>query len=97
MKIGEQTFAVQPRPATLDAQLVELTGCDAAEVAGMLAANPIAGLVAVALLPFLEDGPSAPELANLIAEAGVLEVAAEVAALYAVGGEPPADAPAGDA
>jgi hypothetical protein len=85
MQIGSNTYAVQARPDDLDAQLLALTGCSAAEVAGWLGGHPIAGLVAAALLPFLaeQDRPAAPDLAQAIADAGVAEVAAEVAALYA--------------
>ena len=85
MKIGSATYAVQAIPANLDEQLIAATGCDAREVAGMLADNPIAGLVANALAPFLKgkDIPSVPELAEAIADAGVSEIAPQVAALYA--------------
>lgn len=82
MKIGKTTVDLQDRPDDLDARLIAATGCDASEIAGMLAGNPIAGLVANALLPFLGEG-SAPELAALIDGAGTPAIAAQVLALYA--------------
>jgi hypothetical protein len=91
MKIGTRTFAVADRPGDLDAQLVASTGCNAAEIAGMLAEGAIAGLVANALLPFLaeQDRPAVPELAALIAGEDLAGVTRQVAALYAApaGGE----------
>lgn len=83
MQIGSATFTVQARPADLDAQLVASLGCDAREVAAMLASNPIAGVIAAAVAPFIKGGPSVPELASVIADAGTEAVAASVLELYA--------------
>lgn len=84
MKIGSITLKLRSKPDDVAAQLEASTGCSAAEVAGWLAANPTAGLVAAALVPFVEEAerPAIPELASAIADAGVAEVAAEVAKLY---------------
>lgn len=84
MKIGSATFTVQARPADLDAQLVASLGCDAREVAAMLASNPIAGVIAAAVSPFIKNGSlSVSELASVIAEAGTESAAASVLELYA--------------
>lgn len=65
IKIGEREFATR-RPKDLDEQLVKSTGCNAAELAGILQSTP--DLAARALVPFLHDDQvSSAELANLIA------------------------------
>jgi len=85
MKIGAITLKLRSKPDDVAAQLETATGCSPAEIAGWLGGNPIAGLVAAALVPFIEeaDRPAIPELATAIADAGVGQVAAEVAGLYA--------------
>lgn len=84
MKIGDKTLKLRKRPSDIEAQLLASTGCSEAEVAAWLRGNPLPGLVAAALLPFVEggDAPAIPELADAIATAGVAGVAAEVAKLY---------------
>lgn len=85
MKIGDTNYSLQKRPTDLDKQLLTSTGCSAAEIAANLAASPLAGTVAQALLPFLpeKDRPTVPALARAIAAAGITEVAGEVRKLYA--------------
>lgn len=87
VKIGDRQLATR-RPQDLDRLLLEDTGCNAAEIATMLAGSPLAGLVARALRPFLPEGEAPPglDLAAEIAEAGTIDVARRVAALYAAAG-----------
>ena len=87
IKIGEKSY-VTARPKDLDERVAALTGCSAGEIAQQMTGSPIAGHVAAALHPFLRDPPSVPELAAEIAAAGVEEVRAEVAKLYAPVAEP---------
>lgn len=98
IKIGERTLATR-RPQNLDVQLVEATGCDAAEMARMLGSDAHPGSVAHALMPLLADGDrtSIAELASEIATAGTADVAAQVTALLApVADDKPAPAKVND-
>lgn len=83
MKIGKENLKIH-RPANLDEQLVELTGCSADEIRGQLrTGSPIASSLASALLPFIAgDKPDRHALAETIAAAGVDAVRAKVLALY---------------
>jgi hypothetical protein len=83
IKIGETEYSTT-RPKGLDKALMASTGCSSNEVAHMLGGQPLAHLVARALLPFLaEEGrPDAVELAAAINDHGTAEVAAKVASLY---------------
>src|SRR5690242_15941215 len=87
VKIGNREIATR-RPQDLDKILLADTGCNAAEIVGMLSGSPLAHIVARALLPFMAeaDRTSPPELAHEIAAAGIADVAAQVAALYAEAG-----------
>lgn len=70
------------RPKDLDDRLIAATGCNAAEVAGMLGGQPSARFVATALTPFLgDDAPSLPDLTDAIAGDGGAQAA--VRKLYA--------------
>lgn len=91
IKIGGAEFAAS-RPKDLNEQLIASTGCDAGEIGGMIAGRPLADLVGRALAPFIPaDGrPDPVALADMIGAAGVADVAAQVAGLYA------ADAPAAE-
>mgnify|MGYP007116547190 CR=1 FL=1 len=61
--IGGQSYPVA-RPADLNAQLVAMTGCTAAEIADSLGDFTLAAHLARAVLPFLaSQAPSMPELA----------------------------------
>lgn len=83
MKIGEKSYTPR-KPANLDERLIEATGCNAAEMARILGASPLAGTVANALLPFLpeKDRPTLASLAREIRAAGIVTVAADVRKLF---------------
>lgn len=87
IQIGAKRLATR-RPQDLDAVLLVDFGCNAAEIAGMLAGQPLAGTVARALVPFLAEGdrPTLAELASDIDAAGTVNVATQVAALYVAAG-----------
>jgi hypothetical protein len=90
MKIGKLELELV-KPEELDRQLLALTGCSAAEVFLQLEQAAIASSVASALRPFLQDPPPPAELAQAIADEGVVAVRALVRQLYAdeLGIEPP--------
>lgn len=92
IKIGSRSFAVS-RPADLDEQILAATGCSPAEIAAQLRGEPLADIVARAVLPFLPepDRPPVAELAAGIAAAGTAAIAARVAALYRAKGSPAAE------
>ena len=91
IKVGERSISTR-KPQDLDAALSAGPGCNAAEMARMLAGHPTAGHVATALRPFLpESEVSIPELASEIA-AHMDDVLPAVRKLYGDG-----DAPAGEA
>jgi hypothetical protein len=81
IKIGEESYPVST-PERLADIVQESQGVSGAEMAALLGRSPLPGTVAQALLPFLKDPPPVHELAADIAEAGTLEVAVQVAALY---------------
>lgn len=81
MKIGNLTLETAA-PADLPAALLETTGLSPKEMVGVLSDHPPASTIAAALMPFLKDARSMPELANAIAKEGVEVVAPLVAALY---------------
>ena len=83
IQIGDKTFATR-RPQDLDAKLLATTGCSAVEAQRWLRGAPRASHVAAALIPFLPaDAPPVQELAAMIDAAGTVEVAGQVATLYA--------------
>ena len=82
MKIGSLQLKVA-RPANLDEQLIALTGCNAAEIAGHLHGPSLAGSIAAALLPFITgEKPERHTLATQIAKEGVDKIRLQVLALY---------------
>jgi hypothetical protein len=81
MKVGKRDLSIST-PDDLDERLIELTGHSAKEMRGLLDNWCGPSVVAGALLPFVKDPPSRPELAETIAKAGVDEVRAEVRGLY---------------
>lgn len=67
-------------PADLDAALIAVSGCNAAETRAALATTPAPARIAIALAPFLVDPMPAATLGDAIgADGGVL---AQVLALY---------------
>ncbi|UAK23670.1 hypothetical protein [Sphingomonas nostoxanthinifaciens] len=81
--IGEQKFETT-RPDDLDKKILSITGCSAAEVQRQMQGAPLAHSVARALRPFLPvDAPDVTTLSMMIADAGVVSVAGQVATLYA--------------
>ena len=87
MKIGEKTYRLS-RPTNLDEQLVEMTGCAAHEMPGLLRGSSIASTIAAALLPHISgDKPGRHALAEEIAAAGIDDVRRDVLALYEKGAE----------
>lgn len=92
IKIGDKTFATK-KPSDLDAKLLELSGCNAAETVDQLRAYPAPGHVARALSPFVADA-TVLELATEIEAAGTSSVIPDVIKLYAPDEVP---APTGDA
>ncbi|HEY1605622.1 MAG TPA: hypothetical protein VGF77_08475 [Allosphingosinicella sp.] len=90
LKIGDKSFSTS-KPDDLDGQLLASAGCNAGEMAGMLAGAPLASTVAQAARPFLgKDAPDVPALADAIDRAGIEQVRRDVLALYSS----PAAAPA---
>jgi len=89
IKIGERSIPTR-KPQDLDAALADVAGCNAAEMARILAGYPNPGQVATALRPFLpEDAPGIPDLAaELAGDMGTVVPA--VRKLYA-DAEAPAD------
>ena len=84
MKIGRLKLKlVKPAVAALDEQLIEATGCSAAEWRRMLGEPLAAGMVAQALTPFVGEPPAQASLARAIEREGANEVRAKVLALYA--------------
>jgi hypothetical protein len=81
IQIGDKTLATL-RPADLDGALAAENGCNAVEAQTWLQGTPIAGFVARALHPFLQDEIGLADLAMMIDAAGTAEVASQVAALY---------------
>lgn len=94
VKIGRKAYDTR-KPQDLDAAMIAATGCNAAEIAGMLAGSPLAGLVAQVLLPFIAaaDRPDHAALATAIEAAGKDVVAAQVAALFGEAAAPLPPAP----
>src|SRR3546814_19412320 len=81
IKIGKASYATN-RPDGLEQQLIAASGLSAAETAQLLRGHPQAHHVARALRPLLGDkAPEMVVLARDIAEHGVTEIAAKVAAL----------------
>jgi hypothetical protein len=84
IKIGGRTLSTR-RPKDLDAALEASTGCNAVEIARILAGYPNAGQVAAALQPFLpDDAPSGTDLASEIASGDLAVTVTDVRKLYAV-------------
>lgn len=82
------------KPADLNARLRAGLGCSEAEMTAWLAGNPLAGMVARALHPLLDDAaPAVAELAAAIAEAGARAVAEQVLAVYAPADPAPREEP----
>jgi len=79
--IGETEYAVL-KPDDLERQLRASSGIGIDETRVLLSGHPFASMVARALIPFLEDPPSMPDLANAIA--GSEEILDQVRALYAL-------------
>lgn len=94
IQIGDDTLKIKT-PADLDARLIAITGCNAAEIGRIIRGFTIASSLAAALLPFLADPISIPELADKIEAAGVDEVKPAILALYAPVA-PSQEAPADD-
>ena len=90
IKIGDRSYSTR-KPKDLDAALEQVTGCNAAEIARVLAGFPSPGQVAAALLPFLpDDAPAAQDLAVEIANDP--DVLGAVRKLYADAAAAPAAA-----
>ena len=80
--IGEASFDVVV-PDDLGERLLQTAGVSAAEMHRILGSRlAIAGTVAAALLPLLAEPLAKPDLARLIAEAGLAEVRDKVRRLY---------------
>lgn len=86
--IGSTQLATST-PPDLNAQVIAATGCSADELAGIIRANPVPGLVAQALRPLLTEPIALLDLADMIAAADAVLVVPDVLALYAA----PAAAP----
>lgn len=81
MKIGRLTLETAA-PDDLDARLLAVTGCSAAEIRAILPEATIASFVAQALVPFVKDAPPLADLSVAIAVAGLAEVRSQVIKLY---------------
>lgn len=79
--IGKAAFMLS-RPGNIDGLLTAALGVNAAEAAAILRGHPQAHHVARAMLPLLDADAAAPvALADMIAEHGVNDIAAKVAAI----------------
>lgn len=82
MKIGSLNLRIA-RPDNLDEQLLESTGCSAAETRVHLQSHCLPGSLAAALLPFIDgDKPVRHTLAEAIAAEGAERVRQQVLKLY---------------
>jgi len=81
IQIGKREFATR-RPQNLDVQLVETTGCTAAEHVDILGVRATPYQVARALRPFLDkEAPAVSDLATLIGDADLVQVRTDTVAL----------------
>jgi hypothetical protein len=81
IKIGKSELSVST-PDDLDGRLIEMAGVSAKEVAGFLRSGAHAPMIALALTPFLSDGPSRDDLTRRIQNSDVVAVRQAVLALY---------------